>query len=552
MAWSCLNPNLAKEFLNKLKSGEVDPNKLSEMSSKERHSFFAGFLGQENAAPVNALFESKLLLKDQQQGIITWAEQVAGMKPEVKRDIISRVQRMDKVLTPETEAAFLADLAEKKLGMSVTMAEASHIAELAKGVSEAKAKVAPDSKDFGPERMKHGEAVVKFKNYMTELKADANSAAYFESLKNPLNIASEVGGIAKSMNTTLDNSAIFRQGWKAMMTNPVIWAGNAINTFANIARTFGGKNVMDISNARIVSSRNYDLAVKAKLAVATIEEDLPTSLPEKIPLFGRVYTAAEHAFTAFVHGLRMDIFSKHIDKFREAGVDVNDPVFLSGLGKVVNSLTGRGDLGVFEPAGKYINNFVFSSRAVKGQVDVWTGHLFDPKMSAQMKGLAAKNLLKIIAATATLKVLAEQLQPGSTEQDPRSSDSGKIKTEANLLAVAIADGLGVSTNTYGGKTRFDITGGAGSVITLASRLASGYTKTATGRLKKIDPMEAVGRFIENKASPITAAAIALSRGKDRDKKPVNVTSAEGALNLLDILFTPMPIKSIRDNADKLQ
>ena len=54
---------------NKLKeafvSGKLDPFKLSEMTSEQRRSTIEKFIDAENAANVNSLFESKLLLKNQ-------------------------------------------------------------------------------------------------------------------------------------------------------------------------------------------------------------------------------------------------------------------------------------------------------------------------------------------------------------------------------------------------------------------------------------------------------------------------------------------------------
>ncbi len=44
------------------------------MSSADRHAFFSKIVGEDHAGPVNALFESKLLLKDQQRGLINWAK----------------------------------------------------------------------------------------------------------------------------------------------------------------------------------------------------------------------------------------------------------------------------------------------------------------------------------------------------------------------------------------------------------------------------------------------------------------------------------------------
>lgn len=138
MAPFCLLPKHADAFLQKLKSGELTPEALMNMTSAERHATFADILGERNATPVNALFESKLLLQHQQEGIINWAQKVGGLKPEVQRDIFSRVARMDKVLEPTELTGFLSDLAQQKLGFGVTMEEAGRIADLSKAVQDAK------------------------------------------------------------------------------------------------------------------------------------------------------------------------------------------------------------------------------------------------------------------------------------------------------------------------------------------------------------------------------------------------------------------------------
>jgi hypothetical protein len=86
----CLNKLSANNFLTKLRNGEVNPEKLMGVDSKTRREYFASIIGDKDAAHMNVLFESKLLLKNQQRGIITWAQQMAGLKPEVQKDIISK------------------------------------------------------------------------------------------------------------------------------------------------------------------------------------------------------------------------------------------------------------------------------------------------------------------------------------------------------------------------------------------------------------------------------------------------------------------------------
>src|SRR3990167_9557991 len=147
---------------------------------------------------------------------------------------------------------FLEDLAGHKLGVTVTMEEAGRIAELAKLVSEKQEAILK-----GGDRLDYGRAKVEFSNYINDLK---------NNIKKPLSVSgvvSEVAGTAKSLKASLDNSAIFRQGWKTLWTNPSIWWKNALKTWDDAWRTFKGEKVMDEVNADVVSRPTYDLMKKA-------------------------------------------------------------------------------------------------------------------------------------------------------------------------------------------------------------------------------------------------------------------------------------------------
>jgi hypothetical protein len=126
----CLPREYANAFLKALKSGEVQPDKLMDMSSQDRRAFFAKIVGDENAREVNAAFESKLLLKDQQRGLISWAKKTAGISEPVRKGLVDKINSLDRVLQPEDEHGFLADLAAKKLGTDVTYDEAQKITQL--------------------------------------------------------------------------------------------------------------------------------------------------------------------------------------------------------------------------------------------------------------------------------------------------------------------------------------------------------------------------------------------------------------------------------------
>ncbi len=490
------------------------------MSSAERRAVFEKHLGAENAEPINAAFESKLLLKNRQAGFVSWAKKMLGENTPAGRDVISRVQRMENLLSPADEKAFLEDLAAKRLGTRVTSEEAQKIAGLSKAVSEAK--------EANPNSMEYGRAAVALRNYVGEL-SHRGGFRLTDVGKIPENVA----GMAKSIKASLDNSAIFRQGWKTLWSNPVIWQRNARKTFVDIVRQFGGKNVMDEIDAEIISRPTHDLMRRAKLDVGTLEEAFPSTLPEKIPVLGRAYKASEAAYTGFVRRTRADVFDKMIDIANKTGVDLT-PEELQSIGKMVNSLTGRGHLGRLEPAANAVNNLFFSPRFLKSQIDLVSQPLTGAGGSKFVRKQAALNLLKVISGTAAVLATAKAIKPDSVEQDPRSANFGKIRVS---------------------DTRFDVSGGMASIITLASRLATMSSKSSvTGKVNPLNARTRTGTpkfgaqtgkdvlydFVENKASPATSVVLDLLKGQDREgNKPTVGSTARN-------LFEPMPITNFRE------
>lgn len=529
MVGFCLLPQHADKFIEALKSGEINPGKLVDMTSEERNTFLGKFVGKENATAVNATFESKMILKNQNEGMVTWAKRVAGLKPDIRRDLISRISKLDKVLDPEDKKAFMKDLASTKLGVNVTQKEAKTIADLSKKVESLK-----ESMSSGGNRLAFGRAKVELSNYVNDLKVRAGRISLAEVKQNPLGSAGKlttsIASNSKAITSSMDNSAIFRQGWKTLWTHPGIWQRNARQSFVDLVRQFGGKQVMDEVNADIVSRPTYDKMVRAKLAVGSLEEAFPTTLPEKIPILGRAYKATEAAYTAFVHRQRADVFDKYLQIAEKSGVNTSNKVQLEAIGKLVNSLTGRGYLGRLEPVANTINSVFFSPRFLKSNFDTLTMHASD-KMTPFARKQAAINLVKIISGTAVILAVARSLEPNSVELDPRSSDFGKIKI---------------------GDTRFDVTGGMSSIVTLATRLARQSSKsTATGQINPLNSgkfgsqteLDTVTNFFENKLSPAASIVKDLLKGQDaQGKVPTPGGEIKGA-------FTPIGIQNYQELKD---
>jgi hypothetical protein len=520
----CLPKDLTEKFLNALKDGTIDPAKLSESSSADRHAIFEKIVGKEHAGDVNAQFESKLLLKNQQAGMITWAKSIGGMKPETLRTILAKVEKMDTILNPTDLKSYLADFAAKRLGIDVTIEEAKQISDLAKTATDAKAAI-----QSGGDRLDYGRAKVAFDNYVSELK-NSHNPSFISKIKGGEvgNVVSDIAGASKGLKASFDDSAVFRQGWKTMFTNPTIWGKNALQSFSDLIRQFGQKPVMDELQADIQSRPTYDLMQKAKLDTGTTEEQFPSHIVEKLPLLGRMYKASESAYTGFVYRMRADIFDKYLNIAKTAGIDITDKVQLESIGKLVNSLTGRGYLGKAELVAGPINNIFFSPRFLKSNLDFLTAHQLQKGVTPFVRQQAAINLVIVIAGTASVLAIANVIKPGSVETDPRSSNFGKIKV---------------------GGTTFDVSGGMASVVVLASRLipalwGQGATKSSTtGKITPLNSgkfgaqtgMDVIYNFAEGKLSPISGIARDILKGQDFNyNKPT-------LLNETNQLLTPLPI-----------
>lgn len=532
----CLPKDMTEKFLGALRDGTIDPAKMIKMSSADRRAFLSDIVGESDAKEVNTLFESKLLLKDQQAGLIRWAKKVGDLTPTKRAGLLDKINGMEEALTPETEDKFLNDLVNKKLGTEVTYDEAKHVTDLAKGTQTAKEAIPDDSPIGSNERLDYGAKMVAMKNYLAELKLNDEKPTLTDLKTKPISTvwdqATKIGGFAKSMKAIGDISSLFRQGGKTMYTHPTVWGKRAGQVFSDMAQQLassGDKNeVMNAIQAEIYSrpnaiNGNYD---RMKIDIGTPEELLPSSLPEKIPLFGRLFKATQVGYNGMLYKVRADIADKYLDIADKSGVNLNDQTEMRSIGKMVNALTGRGYLGAGESAGRSLNTVFFSPKMIKANLDVLTAHTFQQKVSPFVRRQAAINLVKIVAGQAAILSIAKTVQPNSVDLDPRSANFGKIKI---------------------GPIAFDISTGENTLLTLAARLIENSTKsTTTGKITPLNTGkfgaqtsgDVIWNFITNKAAPVASVALDIANRSDYyGNKPTVSGEAQNAL-------TPFPVENV--------
>lgn len=529
MAW-CLIKSEQENFKKALVEKKLNPFVLAEMTSEQRRAEFEKYVGTENADNINSLYESKLLLKNQVTGFKNWVKRSAGMKPTIKRDLITKIERLNTlgVLNPTELKNFKEDLVRTRIGLNITFEEAKTINQLSEDRTDSKEAWDNDLKN-NPEwtenphetrkdwmnnknRLEYGLKQVAVENYVNDLKLESRKISFKQDkIKATLKAIGTIPSIFKSLMASLDNSFWGRQGIKNAfgdMQQKRIWGRGFVESFKNIKAELINKKVdgfepMDLIKADIYSRPNsINGKYKAgsyKLGVLS-EEAFPTSLPERVLFLGRLFKASETAYSGGALRMRADLADLMISRAEKQGINTLNPEQAQGMGHLVGSLTGRGSLGKAEGIADFLNVALFSARFMKSNFDTLTAHQLDPKATKFTKGEARKNLLSIVAHVTGLLMIAKFLDPDSVDEDPRSTNFGRIKI-------------------FGKWT--DITGGMRSLITPVAKIFptkrngvwGAWSKSSTGTWTNLrgnvwgqqDGVDVVmDALILNKLSPIAS------------------------------------------------
>ena len=545
----CLMPNEVNKMKSAIRSGKLSPDKLNVMTSQQRRDFLATIIGTENARQVNLLFEKKLLLKNQEKAMYDWARGITGLSTEQKAETLRKIrqtyaEKKRRLEDPKVNEVFLneivSDVYSRKFNTEITLEEAQTITELSQDRKRAREKVGDN---FKSESISDGVAKVALDNYVGGLKADAQKVLFVNPLKvrglssaaSMIKTDAKLSGNfiaenARALKASFDNSLWGRQAIKVLFTHPKIWVKNFNKSWVDIAKVLAkgnkaGDAIMDATKAEIYSRENFRngrYQMGKKLDIGTGEEEFPTSAPSKIPVLGRPFRAAEVAYEAGAMRMRADLADLTYKMAEDNEVDLTNEVEVGAINDMVNYQTGRGSLGSFERAGKTINVVFFSAKFAKSNIDTLT-KMFTAKSSFAKKQ-AAINLLKIVSSIAIILATADTLDDDSVEWDPRSANFGTIKL---------------------GDTRFDITGGMKSLITLAARWSKQSTKSSiTGVVTKfgegygsLTGMDIFWNLIEGKLSPIASVIKQIVKQETFEGEKLTV------INQLQSLTVPIVLES---------
>ena len=482
------------------------------------------------------------------------------------------MEKLEKVLDANSKQEFLQDLTEKKLGFSVSFEQSELIMKSAKNIRESHAKLNDSIPDFGengkqhPLRQEYGMKVAILDKYIENVKEFGRTKMTVgDWLTSPEVWIDDIFGTMKSMKSGFDNSFFGRQGQQSFIESPRMWMKNFVKSWGDISKEYRGVDAMTLAKAEVFGRRNAMNGKWSNMGLyihLAFEEAYPSHLlrglaTSKVPgvgLFGKTYKASESAFSAGAMRMRADLADMLIKRGEEMGVDFMDKAQARPIGILVNSMTGRGNLESLglERSSRFLNVALFSARFLKSRIDVLTA----PLKYATMKGkqslgkgdysagevfarrTAALNTLYLIGSMGLILAAFDEMQPGSVNWDSRSSDFGKIKV---------------------GNTRFDVSGGLGSLIVLASRIApskhngkwSQWRVNSKGKYTDLrkggygdDAFDVLLDWGTNKASPGAGVLISLMKGKDFSYNPITYQS------IIEQATVPITISTMMDMKDE--
>lgn len=347
--------------------------------------------------------------------------------------------------------------------------------------------------------------------------------------------ATEILNIPRTIMSSFDLSAPFRQGLVMMGRHPIISAKN----FGPMAKAFGSEKVYRQGMQEIVGRQNFPTYQAMKLNLTDFEHGLPgmeeafigKNYAEKIPGIGHVIRGSGRAYTLYLNKTRADVADQLLRYAKDSGINIERQVpaprvfgkqiaprpkdFLTSLGKYINAGTGRGtyDVKAVEQSLPLLNALMFSPRLLASRLNFLNPYWY-AKLDPFVRKQALRAAFQTLGAGMTVLTLAHEAG-AKVGLDPTSADFGKIRI---------------------GNTRIDIWGGFQQPVRLLAQLYAGHvTSSTTGKTLNLGP-EGPGklsrfdiglRFGESKLGPIPGAVLDVSRGQNQVGQPLDWSFRHG-------------------------
>lgn len=500
----CIVPKYADALRKELKSGQINPGEIIEMTPEARIAFFEKYMGKENANFLVKQLNDKLEKRAYQSVLQSW------VKSNIKNDKATLNKLLKKINSSEAkDASTPSKIVEEAFSIDVTDEQLKVISNLTDKMRET------FSSRFEKPRSDYFRYKQQLSKYIREQTPEYIPTTKLEKAGW---VTSNVASLQRALNVFADFSASFRQG--IALFGRKQWN----NAFARMFEYANNEQAVDDLEIDIISHKYADILLKYRKELGLTlladnfvsrEEAFASKWIQNIP----VIKGSQRAYEGFLNDLRFNRFVDLLDAYKKAGRDIrNKPNELKALAKIISDSTGRGTTSNIH-TGALINTLstaLFSPRLMLSRVKVLLNPIrTDISMDARIE--AIKSIATIAGITTTLVGMAA-LAGLDVEDDPTSSDFGKIKV---------------------GKSRFDVTGGLAPYVTLISRIVLGRTKSTitdisreinTGKPTDKNVVDLTFDFISNKTSPFASVIRDYMRGStfDGDKIALNLPLEEQA------------------------
>lgn len=499
MANWCLPRNLSNAFLDAIKSGKLSPESLNGMTSEERRAAFSEVVGEGNARMVNAEFERTMLLADQKRGLVTWAKKIGGIGEPARRDMLSSIEKLDRVLNPDEEKAFLEDLAAKRLGVTVTSQEAKEVYALAQHATALRDQITA----AGEGDYRAGWNRTTGTAYM---RASMELSDKIESLKpggsTLLHKVENVLALTRQLETGIMHFSAPGVQAYGMVSVKQFWTG-----IGQMFQFFANDEAYLNFTAYMRSHPDFEFAKGGGLGLTQVgdklsarEEDIQSSLLEGANQYLSDRTGVKNlikgwsqAFTGYLNYVRFERFLDILNSARMRGEDIRpDSEATHDIAQVVNNFTGRAELGYRDKVGHIAapaNMILYTVRKNVATFQMLNPYEYlKPKMSNTARIAAVRQLTGMVLFTGAVVGLAGAMG-AKVATDPRSNDFLKINI---------------------GGEKLDLGGANASYIKFLAHLYTNQEITAQGRLQTYGAQGAptrkdmVGNYLIGKLAPNSA------------------------------------------------
>lgn len=338
--------------------------------------------------------------------------------------------------------------------------------------------------------------------------------------------AAEPFNFSRALITSIDFSALLRQGGFIAFSHPI----RTMKKVPRMFHVFFDKDVDKVAyeiESEAMNDPRAPLMLRFKLHQSALDDRYGLAPQEErfatrtLDWFAKRFPKAakwdlikrsQLAYTVMLNEIRRDSFNAMADALTKNG-DIMTQEEGMAIANYINIATGRGDLGDFEQAANLLNAYFFAPKYVVSRFQLasfnpvrksWNQkrvrNMIVQEYVRYMAGIGSVIGLTYLAAMAT----ADDDEEVSFGFDPRSSDFLKLRV---------------------GNTRLDFFSGLGQTVVLASRLATGETKsTQGGGVREIrgegvgygrdDAWDVKGRFERYKLNPLAGTAVNLATGKN--------------------------------------